>query len=38
MMAGGQPVEMDIDQPSQGIPQQDRAALEKELDEKYGAF
>ena len=36
-MARSQPVEMQIDPPTQVVPQQDRAALEKELDEKYEA-
>lgn len=34
MMARVQLVEMDVDQPSHAIPQQDRAALETELDQK----
>jgi hypothetical protein len=38
MMARVQPVEMDVDQPGQAFPQQDRAALETELDQKYEAF
>jgi hypothetical protein len=38
MMARVQPVDTDVDQPSQAIPQEDRAALETELDQKYEAF